>query len=76
MWIICPSGSATRQTDTLAPTPPWTARRRRRRCRLLPLASQVHHQGHHQTYTDKLNQSLETLKGLKCVPARIVLDVL
>ena len=27
----------------------------------------VHHQGHHQAYTDKLNGGLETLKGLACV---------
>ena len=28
----------------------------------------VHHQGHHQAYTDKLNAGLATLKELACVP--------
>ena len=32
-------------------------------CRFLSLLYQVHHTGHHQAYTDKMNQTLEALKS-------------
>ena len=41
------------------------AQRSHLRCRdpCRPALPQVHHQGHHQAYTDKMNQTLEALKG-------------